>query len=182
MHRGMQATLQHQHLRKKEKCIHCSYLLEEKHSATSEAFTSCVLWAIATHRVLQKDLGAFTFQTLTRKSTIAPLNPYHAISLLIRSSVCYEVCVCVCVCAYIDDPVCCSRWGQCHILVVSLQGVGRGSADIMLPKQQRERNRERWGIERVFFDSLLAYATWALRDNLQCDTPCSSVLAYSNRY
>ncbi len=84
--------------------------------------------------------------------------------------------------AYIDDPVCCSRWGQCHILVVSLQGVGRGSADIMLPKQQRERNRERWGIERVFFDSLLAYATWALRDNLQCDTPCSSVLAYSNRY
>lgn len=97
MHRGMQATLQHQHLRKKEEMHPLQLFIRGKAFCDIRSiYLLCVVGCCntpCTSEGPQCRPHAFTFQTLTRKSTTAPLNPYHAISLLIRSSVSYEVCV-----------------------------------------------------------------------------------------
>lgn len=107
---------------------------------------------------------AFTCQT--RKSTTAPLNPYHAISLLIRSPLCYEVCMWeyTDVPAHVEDSVIFGWW----IFKVS---VGAALTSCYLSNRGKETEREVGGLRGCFFDSLLAYATWALRDNLQCKDP-----------
>lgn len=97
MHKGMQATLQHQHLKNREMHPLQLFIRGKVFCDIRSVYLVCVVGCCntpCTSEGPQCRPHAFTCQTLTRKSTTAPLNPYHAFPLLIRSPVNVMKCVC----------------------------------------------------------------------------------------